>query len=61
MTGIYRCPNCEYLYDERKGDPHEGFPPGTQWEKIPSDWSCPSCSVREKSDFVPCDDREARV
>ena len=24
----YICPNCEYVYDEDKGDEHEGWPPG---------------------------------
>ena len=26
----YRCPVCEYVYDEAKGDA-EGFPAGTGW------------------------------
>ena len=29
------CPNCEYVYDEEKGDPHEGFPAGTPWAQVP--------------------------
>jgi rubredoxin len=37
---------------ERRGDPHEGFPPGTRWSAIPEDWACPDCAVREKPDFV---------
>ncbi|QBS41028.1 rubredoxin [Nocardia sp. CS682] len=49
----FRCPVCEYVYDEEKGEPHEGFPPGTSWEKIPDDWCCPDCGVREKIDFEP--------
>jgi rubredoxin len=28
----YQCPNCEHVYDEAQGDPHEGFAPGTRWE-----------------------------
>ena len=27
----YRCPGCGYIYDEARGDPHEGFAPGTAW------------------------------
>ncbi|MCQ4121451.1 rubredoxin [Rhodococcus tibetensis] len=47
----YRCPVCEYVYDEAAGAPREGFPPGTQWDSIPEGWCCPDCGVREKIDF----------
>lgn len=54
MTRLRRFtyPGCGYVYDEQKGDPHEGFPPGTRWEQVPDDWACPACAVREKLDFV---------
>ena len=48
----YVCPGCDYMYDERAGDLHEGFAPGTTWAGVPDDWSCPDCGVREKVDFV---------
>ena len=48
----YQCPDCGYVYDEVVGDPHEGFPAGTTWEKIPEDWACPDCAVRDKVDFI---------
>ncbi|WP_273452348.1 rubredoxin [Nevskia ramosa] len=53
MSGYRRfiCPGCGYAYNEGKGDPHEGFPPGTRWEQVPEDWVCPDCAVREKLDF----------
>ncbi len=51
MSASYQCPVCEYVYDEAKGDAREGFPAGTPWEKIPDDWTCPDCAVREKLDF----------
>ncbi|MBS2537892.1 rubredoxin [Catenulispora sp. NF23] len=47
----YQCPVCDYRYDERRGDPREGFPAGTAWEAVPDDWTCPDCGVREKTDF----------
>jgi rubredoxin len=47
----YRCPGCDYIYDEAKGAAREGFPAGTRWEQIPADWSCPDCAVLEKIDF----------
>jgi rubredoxin len=51
MTAAYQCPECEYVYDEAKGDVREGFPASTRWEQIPDDWRCPDCAVREKPDF----------
>ena len=49
----FRCPNCDYVYDEDKGDPHEGWPPGTPFDQIDADWCCPDCGVREQVDFEP--------
>ncbi len=49
----YQCPDCNYVYDEAKGDAHEGFAPHTPWAQIPEDWACPDCAVRDKPDFVP--------
>lgn len=51
----YQCPGCGYVYDEQQGDDHEGFPPGTPWERIPAEWVCADCAVRDKADFVPLD------
>jgi alkane 1-monooxygenase len=48
----YQCPGCGHLYDEQRGNPREGFAPGTRWSAIPVDWTCPDCAVREKPDFV---------
>lgn len=47
---IWECAQCGYIYDEAKGDPEEGFPPGTRWEDIPDDWECPDCGAA-KVDF----------
>ncbi|MFC4125414.1 rubredoxin [Nocardia rhizosphaerae] len=47
----FRCPVCDYVYDETKGAPREGFPAGTSWASVPDDWCCPDCGVREKIDF----------
>ena len=47
----YRCPGCDYVYDEAKGAPREGFPAGTAWDQVPDEWCCPDCAVREKVDF----------
>ena len=49
----YQCTDCGYIYDEAQGCPREGFPPGTPWSRIPDQWPCPDCAVREKVDFIP--------
>ncbi len=46
----YVCVVCGFVYDEAKGLPEDGFPPGTRFENIPNDWMCPDCGVG-KEDF----------
>ena len=41
----YRCQECEHVYDEEQGDPDSGLAPGTLWDDIPEDWSCPVCGA----------------
>ena len=52
------CPNCEYVYDEAKGDPHEGWPAGHAVRRHRPDWTCPDCGVREQVDFMPIEEFE---
>ena len=49
---IFQCPCCAYQYDEKMGEPHEGYVAGTCWETLPESFTCPSCSVRDKADFL---------
>ena len=46
----YMCLICGWIYDEAEGAPEEGIPPGTRWEDLPPNWSCPECGAR-KEDF----------
>ncbi len=46
----YRCIPCGWLYDPAKGDPENGVAPGTPFEELPEDWSCPLCGA-DKSQF----------
>jgi rubredoxin len=46
----WKCSVCGFEYSEAMGLPEEGIAPGTLWESIPEDWSCPDCGVA-KSDF----------
>jgi alkane 1-monooxygenase len=52
-AAVHRCPGCGFTYADATGAPREGFPAGTAWSRIPDDWACPDCGVREKVDFVP--------
>ena len=47
----YQCPECGYVFDEDKGDAHEGYPPGTVFAELPLDFACPDCAVRYRDDF----------
>lgn len=40
----YQCA-CGYIYDPAKGDPDNGVAPGTPWDQLPDDWSCPVCGA----------------
>lgn len=46
------CDACGYIYDEAKGDPDGGLPPGTRYDDMPNDWQCPLCGLR-KADLRP--------
>ncbi|MBN2754343.1 MAG: rubredoxin [Candidatus Goldbacteria bacterium] len=46
----WTCVVCGYVYDPAKGDPEHGIAPGTSFEQIPDDWTCPECGA-SKSDF----------
>lgn len=51
-TRKWVCLQCSMIYDPVAGDPDSGIAPGTPFEEIPEDWSCPICHVTKKS-FVP--------
>ena len=41
----YICTVCGYEYDPEQGDPDSSIAPGTAFEDIADDWSCPVCGV----------------
>lgn len=47
---IWQCSVCGLLYEEEKGWPEDGIAPGTRWEDVPADWTCPACDA-DKSEF----------
>jgi rubredoxin len=46
----WRCLTCDHIYDPAMGDPDSGVAPGTPFEALPEDWSCPECGAT-KADF----------
>lgn len=42
---VYMCVICGFLYEEEKGLPEHGLPPGTRWEDVPENWTCPDCGA----------------
>lgn len=53
-TGKYECGICGYVYDPAAGDPQGGVAPGTAFDALPEDWTCPVCGAG-KSEFSPLD------
>jgi rubredoxin len=41
----YVCTACGYVYDPAVGDPDNGVAPGTAFENLPDDWTCPECGA----------------
>lgn len=56
-----QCPDCGYVYSQQQGCPNEGYPAGTAWVDLPSDFSCPDCAVRDKADFIPAPFADAQA
>ncbi len=48
----YKCLMCGYIYDPAAGDPKNGVVPGTAFEDLPADWTCPECGA-PKDEFEP--------
>lgn len=44
----YVCSMCDYIYDEKRGEPHRGIKPGTKFEDLPEDYVCPVCATDPK-------------
>ena len=57
----WECIVCGLIYDEKEGWPEDGIAPGTKWEDVPDDWTCPDCGVgKEDFELIPgSDDSDA--
>lgn len=45
ISAKYQCTICGYIYEPEKGDPEGGIAPGTPFENIPDNWTCPICAA----------------
>lgn len=41
----YVCSVCGYIYDPMVGDPENNISPGTTFEQLADDWTCPVCGA----------------
>ncbi len=45
----YKCLVCGHIYDPEEGDPESGIAPGTAFEDLPDDWTCPVCGAKKEN------------
>jgi rubredoxin len=53
-TGIHKCGNCDWEYDEKKGDSFMiggMIKPDTPYSELPSNWRCPTCRASKDNFF----------
>ena len=51
-TGKHKCTNCDWEYDQEKGDSMMiggTIKPGTPFDELPSNWRCPVCRASKDS------------
>lgn len=44
----FLCTMCNYVYDEKRGEPHRGIKPGTKFADLPDSYVCPVCALDPK-------------
>lgn len=50
----YVCKICGYIYNPELGDPSHGIAPGTAFESLPAEWTCPICgATQDKFEKLP--------
>ena len=48
----YVCDVCGWIYDPAVGVPDEGIEPGTPFDDLPDEFTCPECGA-SKDEFSP--------
>lgn len=50
----YVCTVCGYIYNPEAGDTEHGVNPGTSFENLPDEWTCPVCgAAKDQFDKLP--------
>ena len=49
-----QCKVCWFVYDPEEGLPDFGIEPGTLFNDLPEDWTCPECG-HPKASFIPAE------
>ena len=45
---VMGCDLCSFVYDEESGLVREGIAPGTRWQDLPDEWTCPDCGASKR-------------
>ncbi len=45
IMDIYVCGICGHEYNQERGEPDMGIPPGVDFSQLPEDWRCPICQA----------------
>ena len=53
----YKCEVCNYIYDPKVGDEENDIVPGTAFQDLPDDWTCPDCGEPKES-FQPLEEEQ---
>ncbi len=48
MSAKYQCTVCGYIYDPDLGEPDRNIKPGTPFEELPDDYTCPVCGAAKE-------------
>ena len=44
----YKCNQCDYIYDEAKGEPKNKIAQMCEWETVPLSYTCPVCGMNKE-------------
>lgn len=44
----YKCKVCGYIYNPEKGESRTNSEPGTKFDSLPSNWTCPKCGAGKR-------------
>jgi rubredoxin len=57
----HNCNGCSYTYRPREGDQTRSISPGTPFDGLPDDWTCPECGAGKLGFIKGLGDKKGRV